>query len=399
VLITALLASVEAKAFGGYDFDWATCIVYSRGFAILGETYSFGQGKSDIILLRFDSSGVLERARVFGYDGEDYGRAMLALSDGGYIIAGEIYDYTPSGRDILLLRVDSLCEPVWARSYAGPDWEWAEDMALCPDLGYVLVGMTTSSGGGDGDIAILRTDSIGGLLWARTYGGPGAQWGIAVAVDPEGNIIAIGNSLDGIIILSLSQAGALRWARLLLSEPRALSVSCGIDPQGGIVILGDADSDMILIKMSPRGDVIWARRIGTPGDDRPLSLAFDREGRIILFSFATEDTEAMLSALNEDGESLWTKGYRCPGFIWDGDMAPRGDNGWVIAAGMRFLYADDILILSVSGESALADCLRATPADLSVESPAGVLLRWSPETRAQELVDMTPKLKPLDISR
>ena len=58
------------------------------GFALVGETNSFGSGKNDILILKTNSNGVQKWKSIVGGKGVDIGRSIEELPKGGFIVSG-----------------------------------------------------------------------------------------------------------------------------------------------------------------------------------------------------------------------------------------------------------------------------------------------------------------------
>ena len=61
-----------------------------------------------------------------------------------------------------------------------------------PDGGFVFIGETSSFGAGNYDIWLVRTDSEGETLWTRTFGGFFNEYGHAIELTAEGNLLLKG---------------------------------------------------------------------------------------------------------------------------------------------------------------------------------------------------------------
>ena len=55
--------------------------------------------------------------------------------------------------------------------FKGSGDEEANSVDVCADGGYIVAGYTTSAGQGGKDMLIMKLDSIGNLHWSKTFGG------------------------------------------------------------------------------------------------------------------------------------------------------------------------------------------------------------------------------------
>jgi len=110
-------------------------------------------------LMRTDSLGDTLWTRYYGVDPYDVTSMVQQTSDGGFIVVGN-YRH-PDERDLWLLKTDSLGDALWQRIYGGEEKDYGSYTQQTSDGGYIVVGETRSFGAGEGDIYLLKTDSLG----------------------------------------------------------------------------------------------------------------------------------------------------------------------------------------------------------------------------------------------
>jgi hypothetical protein len=141
------------------------------GYVIAGSTSSFGAGGSDFWLVKTDSVGNVEWNKTYGGSRDDSAKSMVQTSEGGYAIAGDTESYGVSFTDFLLVKTDSLGNMEWNKTYdAIKGRDYAHSVVQTSDGGYALMGRTQSSVVEGYDCRLVKTDSSGDMEWNKTYG-------------------------------------------------------------------------------------------------------------------------------------------------------------------------------------------------------------------------------------
>ncbi|RKZ32868.1 hypothetical protein DRQ33_05115 [bacterium] len=133
-----------SKTVGGIDYDDGYSVVqtYDGGYIVTGRTYNFGASNSDLFLVKFNSSGSVEWSKVVGGTFDDYGKSVIQTSDGGYAVAGETYSFGAGFNDLFLVKFDSIGSVELSRTAGGTDMDCGYSIAQTLDGGYVVVGET-----------------------------------------------------------------------------------------------------------------------------------------------------------------------------------------------------------------------------------------------------------------
>jgi predicted secreted protein len=95
-------------------------------------------------------------SKTYGRTGEDEAYSLVQTSDGGYALAGETQSFGSGGRDFWLVKTDSNGKTQWNKTYGGTGDDWAQALVQTGDGGYALAGTTGSFGAGDYDLWLVR---------------------------------------------------------------------------------------------------------------------------------------------------------------------------------------------------------------------------------------------------
>ena len=170
------------QSYEGTGDDYAHALVQTvdGGYALAGWTDSFGAGNRDALLVKTDGSGNMMFNKTYGGAGGDYARALVqTVIPGGYAIAGYTNSSGAGDFDFWLVRTDIYGNIVFNKTYGGASWDYA--MALVQTGGsFVMAGYTSSFGNYNVDAWLVKTDGSGNMLWNMTYGG--TDWEMATAL-------------------------------------------------------------------------------------------------------------------------------------------------------------------------------------------------------------------------
>ena len=209
------------KTFGGGFFDWgeAVLVLDNGDFLFAGFSNSFddnGQAR----LIRTDLNGDTLWTRRYGGGAWDNLTEIKKLKDGGYIITGLTHSIGSGLADFWLMKLDSNFNVLWETAFGGPETDIAHDVIEASDGGFVMTGRTASFGAGDDDLWIVKTNSEGDSLWAKTFGAHKRDRGFSITEASTGGYIVTGSTgyfnggLLGRLIIRTDENGDTLWTNV-----------------------------------------------------------------------------------------------------------------------------------------------------------------------------------------
>jgi len=179
--------------------------------------------------------------------------------------------------DLWLFETDEYGNLLWEKTFGGSEWDEAKSLIIAPDGGYLLFGYTFSNDGdvygnhGGIDYWLVRTDSLGTLMWQRSIGSSVHDIGVKLAMDSMGYIYMIG----------------LSWG------------------QDGDVTHTNGVYDFWFLKLNLSGDIVWDKNLGTTIMDNGLCISPTNDGGIIVGGI-TDGIDGDMTCNTELGnETAW----------------------------------------------------------------------------------------------
>jgi hypothetical protein len=181
------------RTYGGTSADYGRSVQQTTdgGYIIAGGTWSYSAGKADVYLIKTNASGDTMWTRTYGGTDGDWSNSVQQTSDGGYIVVGQTESYDEDG-DVYLIKTNASGDTLWTRAYGGTDLDEVYSVQQTTDGGYIVAGETGFYGEEDGDVYLIKTNSLGDKTWTKTYGGTDDDWGNSVQQTTDGGYIVAG---------------------------------------------------------------------------------------------------------------------------------------------------------------------------------------------------------------
>jgi hypothetical protein len=147
--------------YGGYSYEDVGQVIRTAdgGYAFAAYTYSMGAGNGDFWLVKTDFGGEEEWNRTYGGYHIDYARSLVQTDDGGYALAGETNSFGSGLADLWFIKTDANGTLLWSSMWGGASGDGAWSIVQTSDGEFVMAGHTSSFGGGKEDFLIVKTNS------------------------------------------------------------------------------------------------------------------------------------------------------------------------------------------------------------------------------------------------
>jgi predicted secreted protein len=356
-------------SFGGVNNDRGYSILEhsTGGFAIGGYTYSFGEGGADFWLIRTDDEGTPQWNRTYGTSTNNEGcQEIIELTDGGLILTGW-RGYPSEPYDAWVIRSDNVGTQLWNQTIGGPANDYLRSVVALSDGGFALAGSTTSYGSGDYDAWLVKLSTNGNPLWNYTFGGAEADRFTSILELSDGFLLSgytesAGSGNNDVFIVRTDQNGNQQWNQTYggpLDDHGFDSVLCD---DGGFAFGGYTegntlgDDDFWLIRTDATGDVQWNKTYGGTSDDNLYSLVICDEGGFALlgttYSYGAGSSDFWLVRTNQDGDLHWDLTFGGSGGDRGSDLVYTSDDCLVLT-GLTSSYGaggDDIWLVGLEDD-------------------------------------------------
>ena len=286
-------------------------------------------------------------AQTYGGDGIDYATSAGQTSDGGYIVAGSTSSFGAGGDDFGVLKLNSAGDTEWQKTYGGAKADYAYSIQQTADGGYILAGETRSSGVGENDLWVLKLNSIGNIQWQKTYGGEFDECGYSVQQTSDGGYILAGKTSsfgaggDDFWVLKLDPSGNIYWQKIYGGEFNDCAYSIQQTSDGGYIVAGKTesfgagDNDFWVLKLRSNGNTEWEKAYGGEGDDCASSVQETSDEGYILAgktnSFGAGDYDFWVLKLDLNGSSEWQRTYGGANADYASAVQQTSNGGYILA--------------------------------------------------------------------
>ncbi len=287
-----------------------------EGFIVLGDDrQNKDELHQDIVLLKLDHYGELIWSSHYGSQYDDYGNEVKKTFDKGYIIIGSTAS-NPSDIDVYVIKTDSLGNLIWERRFDVLDKDIGYSVIQTIDSGYIITGKSTSPNGPNTNhhLLIMRCDKNGDLVWQKVFA----------------------NTYEG--------------GRSIIQSQDSCYFICGYTKPSN----GD-NSNILLLKINSEGDSLWSRNFGGPLKEFGTSIIQLENSDLIITGYKADtisinNADSYFIKTNVNGDTIWTRTLDVAGYDISTSVEITNDDNLVFTGygEMKEFNSKDVYMVKMS---------------------------------------------------
>jgi len=275
---------------------------------------------NDIFIVKYDALGNVLWAKNIGGTSDDVGNSIIIDSKSNLYLTGYFTSPTiifgtstltnaSTTGDIFIAKYDSSGNAIWAKRAGNTGDEESTCINVDVNGNPIITGLffsttltfgttilTNADNSGTRDIFVVKYDTLGNVLWAKSAGGIGTDVGNSICVDANNNSYVTGYFYSPSIFFDTTT----------------------------LTNISSNNSDIFIVKYDVSGNVLWAKSAGGTTSDMGNSINVDATGNIYLTGYFKSSTiifgtdtltnasssipNIFVAKYNALGSVLWAKG-------------------------------------------------------------------------------------------
>lgn len=245
----------------GYNLFYGFTKAQNENYVFLSADEDTTSQYGGDLLFMTDTSGLILWKHVYDTV-PTYGGSLTTLSEGGFLMSGTVLGNDVLGGYVKLRKVDSLGNQIW-RKYYNSNNNYI-DLTIVKELqdGNYLIGLSGDSHKTLGT-GLLKVDTSGNPIWCKSYFRP-KSYLMQMLENPDRSLMLLmlvpdsnNINLSSLYLMKVDSSGSFLWAKSYGFFNVNASLRSTTD--NGYIISTDG---LLLIKTDSTGNVQWVRRHG-----------------------------------------------------------------------------------------------------------------------------------------
>jgi len=270
-------------------------------------------GGRNCFIRKLDAAGNLLWSQQFGSSGDDVAYAVALEPAGNLYVAGYTLT-TPGDSggitNAFVRKFDSAGHVLWELPFGTGADDLIHAMAVDAAGDLYVAGRTSGALEGENagayDAFVRKLDSAGHALWTHQFGTGRDDDVYALALDLAGGVYLAGSTLGSLqaplqgdgdaFVRKLNSAGAVEWTRQLGTSNVDIGMAMAVDPTGNVFIGGYTSGsfegnsnagavDGFVRELDTTGAVLRTVQFGSTQNEFPFGLAADAAGNVYAAGF------------------------------------------------------------------------------------------------------------------
>ena len=323
------------------EYGYAIAATSDGGYIVAGYAYTELTGRQEAYLVKTTNEGILEWKHIYSLSLSTRAMAVIQTTDGGYALTGN------ANGAMFLIKTYANGTLAWSQTYTEDDYEtYGTSLVQTPDNGYAIVGYAYSITSYSEDVYLVKTYANGTMQWNHTYGEVDADENVnAMVLTSDGSFVIGGNyySDDGpdAMLLKVNADGTLVWNQIYNGTYQNYAYSVIATSDGGYALAGHLynydtdDSNLYLIKTNANGIYQWNQTYGNTDDDYGYSVIQAKDGGYVIAGYTsssiTHSYDALIVKAYANGTQQWRQAFGGSAAERARAVAATSDGGYILA--------------------------------------------------------------------
>jgi hypothetical protein len=338
---SASIELTQAYSYGAVAQARSMCQSNDGGYILVGQTQSTSSSPTQALIIRVNSIGNMLWNKTYGGTNTSLLLAVVQTSDLGFVVAGTL---NVTNEKFWLFKIDASGNMLWEKTYGGTYDEELYAMTQTGDGGYLLTGLTTSfDSGSQSDLWMVKTDGSGTAQWTQRYGTDGNDCGYGVVQTGDGGYALTGQTNTHYCwLIRTDSAGLMQWNKTFGSDvlttrgqKLVLSNDLGYAICGYANLVPGGNNDFYLAKTDSSGNLEWNKTFGGEGQEFGRAIVKSNDGGYVLAGYTETNSsgvrDAWLVKTDSVGNMQWNQTLGGTSADVANSIVATSDGGYAIA--------------------------------------------------------------------